>query len=510
LTRPGSSLRLWAGLTAAGIAAVTTVAASATSAAPPAPARGGQHSSALGRYLRTLHLMNYFPADAGWQYMWTRWEPGQINRDFTAMKAMGANSVRITVFPGVTGFPVPSPLMRSRLARIVGLAGQHGLKVQLSLFDQFTDFADISGSSIWARDILAPFRGKSDIAFIDVRNELDASSTMGNPQVDRWIDALLPSVEGDAPGVPVTLSVTSPAHITAMRAGLRVEPDFWDLHYYSSDGLAYATLKEAVAAAAPQPVFAAETGFATAEDDAPPGLPGGEPSLEAYQAHYYQVVEQAALSLGLGDAAPWTLYDFSPTAIPSEQQPDQYAFGLLHRDGTPKPAAAVIRRLFRSGSVGDGFNNGFSQAVTTSAGELPAVWRLWEPGQARFAFDPAVGHDAPGSARISDSGGSAAGVPAFYTVPVQPQIVPGDRYRVTAWVRGREATGTTVVTISWFNGQGVFMSGTDSASLGAGDTDWTELAATGVPPPGAAFAEIWLKSARDFGTVWFDDVTWAA
>jgi hypothetical protein len=65
-----------------------------------------------------------------------------------------------------------------------------------------------------------------------------------------------------------------------------------------------------------------------------------------------------------------------------------------------------------------------------------------------------------------------------------------------------------VVNVSWFNGLGAFMSGTDSASLSSGDVDWTELEATGTAPPGAAFAEIWLKSADNSGVVWFDDVTW--
>jgi hypothetical protein len=503
------NLWLRIGLTIAVIAAVMSVAV-VPSDPSTASARGqtANRSSALSRHLRTLHLMNYFPSDAGWQYMWTRWEPGQINDDFTAMAAMGVNAVRVTVFPDVMGFPAPSPVMQSRLSQIVSMAGGHGLKVQLSLFDQFTDFADISDSLTWAHDLLEPLGGGSHIEFIDLRNELDAPSTMGNPQVYRWLDALLPAVERDARGVPVTLSVTTPAHITALRAALRVEPDFWDLHYYSSDGLAYATMGEAIQAAAPQPVFVGETGFATAGDGFPPGLPAGESSLEAYQAHYYQVIEQAALSLGLGAAAPWALYDFTQAAIPSQQQPDQYAFGLLHTDGAPKPAAAVIRQLFHTGNVSDEFNTDFSQAVTTPDGELPAVWRLWEPDQAHFALDPAVGHDTPGSARISDSGGSDAGMPAFYTVPVQPQIVPGSRYRVTAWVRGYGATGTTVVNVSWFNSRGIFMSGSDSAGLSPGDTDWTELEVTATAPPGAAFAEIWLKSAHNSGTVWFDDVAW--
>jgi hypothetical protein len=508
MRRPDPRLRI--ALVIVLIAAAVSVFALAPSSPSTASACGQSvnRSSALGRRLQALHLMNYFPSDAGWQYMWTQWDPSRIDEDFAAMATMGANAVRITVFPAVMGFPTPSPVMQTRLAQIIAMAGSHGLKVQLSLFDQFTDFTDIQGSLTWAHDLLAPLNAAAQIAFIDLRNELDAPSTLGNPQVYRWINALLPAVRDEARGVPVTLSVTTPAHITALRAALRVEPDFWDLHYYSSDGLAYATMQEAVEAAAPEPVFVGETGFATSADDSPPGLPAGTPSLEAYQAHYYQVVEQAALSLGLGAAAPWTLYDFTQAAIPSRQQPDQYAFGLLDTDGTPKPAAAVISQLFHTGDVGDDFNSDFSQGVATPSGELPAVWRLWEPGQAQFALDPAVGHGAPGSARISNSGGSDADMPGFYTVPVQPQIVPGCQYRVTAWVRGQGTTGTSVVNVSWFNAQGVFMSGSDSARLDPGDTDWTELEATGTAPVGAAFAEIWLKSADDLGTVWFDDVTW--
>lgn len=266
--------------------------------------------------------------------------------------------------------------MQSRLATIASLASGHGLRVQLSLFDQFTDFTDIPGSMTWARDVLRPFAGSPHIAFIDLRNELDAPATLGRPDVDRWVDALLPAVERDARGIPVTLSVSEPRHLRSMRTALRVEPDFWDLHYYAADGLAYELMQEAIRAAAPLPVFVGETGFATAAD-APPGLPAGAASMAAYQAHYHQVVEQAARSLRLAAAAPWTLYDFPRLAIPGRQQPAQYAFGLLRPDGTSKPAAATIRRLFRSGRISQNFNNDFGQSVITPGGVLPAVWRLW-------------------------------------------------------------------------------------------------------------------------------------
>jgi hypothetical protein len=494
-------LRSW--LAIASLAAAVILAS-----VSPAKSQDVIHGPAtLGGYLRSLRLINYFPSNDGWQYMWTQWKPAQIDADFAIMASMGANAVRITVFPAVTGFPVPSPLMQSRLAQIVDMARENGLKVQLSLFDQFTDFSDISGSETWARDILEPYTGSPNIAFIDLRNELDAPGTIGLPGVYQWIDALLPAVEHDVGGIPVTLSVSHPQDLTVMRNALHVEPEFWDLHYYSPDALAHVIMEQTVQAAAPLPVFVGETGFATA-GDAPAGLPTGEASMEAYQAHYYQVIEQAALSLGLGAAAPWVLYDFTQAAIPGQQQAAQYTFGLLHVGGAPKPAAAVISGLFHTGSVSQDFNNDFTQAVNTPNGMLPAVWRLWQSDQAKFAWDPAVGHDALGSARISDSAGAGGSMPAFYTVPVQPQVTPGATYRVTAWVRGLETTGKTVVNITWFDDNGVFLSGADSANLALGNTPWTKLEAVGEAPPGAAFAEIWLKSANNSGTVWFDDVTW--
>jgi hypothetical protein len=497
--------RLTAWLAIAGIT-VTIVAVTISRSESPDALRS---PAALRQYLRALRLVNYFPSSNGWQYMWTRWQPAQIKTDFAILASMDANAVRVTVFPAVTGFPNPSPLMQSRLAQIVSMASAKGLRVQLSLFDQFSKFSDISGSETWAAEILKHFGGSSDIAFIDLHNELDAPATMGHAVVYRWIDALLPAVKNDADGIPVTLSVSHPQNIQKMRAALTVQPDFWDLHYYSPDSLAYAIMEQAIRAAAPLPVFVGETGFSTA-GDAPPGLPPGEASMEAYQAHYYQVVEQASLSLGLGAAAPWDLYDFTQAAIPGHQQPEQYAFGLLHVDGAPKPAAAVIRQVFRSGTVDQYFNNDFTETVTTPTGKLPAVWQIWQPDQAHFGWDPGVGLGSTASARISDSAGIDGSMPAFYTEPARPEVVTGHRYRVTAWVRGRAATGSTVVNISWFNDTGVYMSGANSSSLRAGDTNWTELEVTGSAPPGAAFAEIWLKSAHDKGTVWFDDVAWTA
>jgi hypothetical protein len=461
----------------------------------------------LRAHLRSLKLVNYFPARDGWQYMWTRWNPSRIAADFAILHNLGANAVRVTIFPAVTGFPDPHPLMQSRLAQVIELAADHGLRVQLSIFDQFTAFSDITNSEVWARKLLKPLAGNAHIAFIDLRNELDTPQLLGRREVLRWVDRLLPAVQREAPGTPVSLSLSHPENLRLMRDALQAKPDFWNLHYYSPDGLAYTIFQQAINAASPLPVFVGETGFATS-GDAPAGLPSGQEFMEAYQAHYYQVIERAALSLGLGYAAPWILYDFSEAAIPGHQRPAEYTFGLLRLDQAPKPAAAVIDQLFYTDTIDLAFNNNFSEGFRTGHGYLPALWRIWQPDQADFGWDPVVGHDQPGSARIANSHGVDGGMPAFYAVPVQPEVEQGSRYAVTGWARGTRATGKTLINITWFDQKGIFLSGVDSAPLPIGDAQWTKLDTVGVAPPKAAFAEIWLKSAHNSGTVWFDDIIW--
>jgi len=120
-------------------------------------------------------------------------------------------------------------------------------------------------------------------------------------------------------------------------------PDFWDFHYYGPTQNAYTQLGWIKALAAPLPLFVGETGFSTS------GSAADQPALEQAQAAYYQAVFAVAAALGLPSPAPWTLYDFSPGAIPAGEtadNPAEYGYGLFQADGDPKPAVAVVRMAF--------------------------------------------------------------------------------------------------------------------------------------------------------------------
>src|SRR3954462_7650948 len=120
-----------------------------------------------------LRLVNYFPAHNGWTYMWDRWDPAQIDRDFARIAGLSANTVRVVVEPGTFGYPTPSVQYAQRLATVVRLAGVHGLHVELTLFDWWDAYGEIAQSQQWAQALLAPYVHDARVAVVELRNEID-------------------------------------------------------------------------------------------------------------------------------------------------------------------------------------------------------------------------------------------------------------------------------------------------------------------------------------------------
>ena len=298
----------------------------------------------LGRSVRDLREVSYYPASGGWTYMWSQFDPTAIDRDFARIRALDANTVRIIIQPSVFGFPAVHPVMADRLSEVIGLAAKHSLRVQLTLFDWWSQFTDISGSKEWVLSLLSRYRHDPRIAVVELQNEVNPR----NSQAVAWVAAMLPYLSAVMPGTLRTVSTPSvpPAVFALFTRELRSSPpDFWDYHYYGPAGEAYSTLSAVCALAAPRPLFVGETGYSTI------GTPGDQAAREQAQAAYYRAVFTAAAALRLPAPAPWTLNDFYPRAIPPSPAADsaaQYGYGLFLLNGTPKPAAAVVRSVFSS------------------------------------------------------------------------------------------------------------------------------------------------------------------
>ncbi|HUC26748.1 MAG TPA: hypothetical protein VMA73_28955 [Streptosporangiaceae bacterium] len=312
-------------------------------AQPTSNGAAGRPPAARQSLVQDLKEVNYYPAAGTHTYMWSRFDPTAIDRDFARIRALGANTVRIFIQPDVFGFPTVRPVMADRLSEVIGLAAKHSLRVHLTLFDWWSQFGDIDGSKEWVSSLLSRYREDPRIAVVEIQNEVNPQS----PEEMAWVTTMLPYLSTVMPGTLRTVSTASvpPGVFALFTHELNSSPpDFWDYHYYGPAADAYSVLSGIKALAAPRPLFVGETGYST---DA---APGGQAAQEQEQAAYYRAVFSAAAALGLPTPAPWTLNDFSPGAIPpvspTADEPAQYGYGLLRLNGTPKPAAAVVSNAF--------------------------------------------------------------------------------------------------------------------------------------------------------------------
>lgn len=299
-------------------------------------------TTALETRVRDLKEVNYYPAFDAWTYMWSRFDPTAIDRDFARIHALGANTVRIFIPPPVFGFPAVRPVMADRLSEVIRLAAKHSLRLHLTLFDLWSRFTDIHGSKEWVSSLLSRYRDDPRIAVVELRNEIDPQK----PGAIAWTTTMLPYLSTVMPGTLRTVSIASvpPKFFALLVHELKNSPpDFWDYHYYGPAGNARSLLSKIKALAAPRPLLVGETGYSTY------GMPAGQAAQKQAQAAYYRVVFTAAAALGLPTPVPWALNDFAPGAIPPGQiadNPAQYHYGLFQLNGAPKPAATVVSGAF--------------------------------------------------------------------------------------------------------------------------------------------------------------------
>jgi len=433
--------------------------------------------------------------------MWTHWSPTTFGADMATAARMGAGTVRLIVFPDVFGYPTPRPGMADRLESAVSLAHQHGLTVQLTLFDSWDDYGDLDGSRTWTTALLSRYRKDSRVSSVEVRNETDPSDdeamTWARSQI-RLLHSLLPST-------PVTISTDSGSGadgLVALRQALGGDPpDFYSLHYYGQARLAYDSFRRAAAAVAPAPLVIGEAGYSTDQDGSASTGRDGE---EDDQASWYRVVQSAARDAGLAPAAPWTLYDFTRAGTPDTLAKVEYGFGLLRTDGHPKPAAVVVAAAFAGRLSTQPYNGDFADLV--DGGARAAGWTAWMPtGSARV--EPGQGVGGANALVFSGTRRQEHGLTSWRTVPTQA-VRPGDTWTVTVHARARDASGLNDVALAWFDARGHWLGNTSSNQLGTGQQGWQVLVATGAVPAAARAVEIHLRSAGNSGEVDYSQVNW--
>ncbi|MDI6101340.1 cellulase family glycosylhydrolase [Actinoplanes sp. NEAU-A12] len=440
----------------------------------------------------SARTINYYPSNAGWSAMWTAFDAGRIEEDMAKAAALGADNVRIIVFPQAFGYPTPKAEYAERLRKFISIADSQGLTVKLTLFDWWSGYSDAAGSAAWAQTVLTPYADDPRVLSVELKNEFVST----DPAAVAWVSALIPAVRSAVPQMPLTLSVdgqSGAAGLARIKASLVDTPlDYYDYHFYGNSERALAEIRRAQSAVSPDPIVIGETGLSTAT------------SSEGEQAAFLARVYQAANVAGVRSVAPWTLYDFADGAIPTNSQvskvPAQYRFGLYRADGSAKFAATVVRAAWQGTPMSEEvLDLGFE----ASPGSSP--WRpyLADEGVAVRARD--MGRTGTNSARFTGTTRTATTLPSVRTSPVTP-VEAGQGWHAEAWARGLDVTGANEIALSWFDINDKWLGQNTSKRVVAGTTDWTLLTVDAVAPAGATSVQLHLKSGDNKGSVWFDDV----
>ncbi|MGF6992021.1 cellulase family glycosylhydrolase [Paraburkholderia sp. GAS32] len=303
--------------------------------------------------IQGARMINYYRSDAGWMYFWTNWNQDRVAADLDKIKSLGFNSVRIFLQPDEFGFPDGRAEDLKKLKTLLTITRDKGLKVQLTLFDLWGAYDDIAGSEKWIDGIRSAFPNTNGILYIDLRNEVN----LDQRGVKEWISKMLPYARKKFAGVPVTFSMVAGVTVPIDRRivdaiGSKIEPDFWDVHFYMSPGALQGVI-DAVRVNDPshKRLFFGELGFST--------TPKGSSSLsgddcaagEAEQASYFAKISEILGKNGLPAPGVWVFSDFDRNAIPSQlgvsKRPREYCFGLVSTTGRIKPAGQMMNNLFR-------------------------------------------------------------------------------------------------------------------------------------------------------------------
>jgi hypothetical protein len=283
--------------------------------------------------------VNYYPQATPWTKFWPEYRTTEVLADLDLIKELGLNTIRIFVaYEDFGADNVPQSAI-DKLRHFLDQAAVRDLHVIVTLFDHRTDH-DVRN---WAADdrhlaaLIPPFATHPAILAWDIKNEPDRDYDYNTPAlVDAWLRHVARTVRSYDPNHLITIGWSHPE----AAANLIDLVDFVSFHYFEKIEDYSPRLAKLTAAAAGKPVLLQEFVLSTWNSFWPNG------HTEAEQAHYYAALLRQHRQFSTAGYMVWTLHDFATVPLAEFSLPWQRAtqanMGLLRRNGSAKPAAAVI------------------------------------------------------------------------------------------------------------------------------------------------------------------------
>ncbi len=293
----------------------------------------------------TLKLVNYQPAAASWDALWTQFDVQQVAKDLALAARLGANAIRLFVFYGPFGEHEVKPALLDRLKAVVDVASSVGLVSVVSFFPFDKEFRPKAwpGMAAHVKTIVSAFQGHPGIAMWDLMNEPDhawaaADASVSAKDVHAWAQHLYQVTKAADPTHLVTVGLAG--HFAArLDGGVRAEEalpfvDVVSVHGYFDAVPLTDFLGRAQSLG--KPVVLQEYGRTR--------LYWSADEVAAFD----EGVCQAARAVKLAGVGAWELFDHPVETIGWYQQPwregEENWFGLASARGEPWPRARAFCR----------------------------------------------------------------------------------------------------------------------------------------------------------------------
>ena len=329
----------------------------------------GNHFT-LGGQPVLLKGTNYWQQAHPFADTWLAWDGAITQAQLAVAASLGVNTIRIglpydnpsTVLPMIWGADcgptaaacaTPHGWLPQAMTQLLQIAAGYHMKVLFTLFEWNNDFP-APGTPTFARQqayvqsIVAPFANDDRVLGWDLHNEPENygrwDSGAGGAAVIDWAAAMAGVVRRLDAHHPLTVGLADYRDLWLAPAGRSFAGivDFVSFHCYDAGGLR--TQIDALTARTGKPVLLEEMGWPTG----PAKLSSSKAVYdEPTQSFLYHTMLDDAKASTLAGVIQWQLEDLPIGTLEHYIKPSIEAwFGLVRRDGSLKPAAALFRDLY--------------------------------------------------------------------------------------------------------------------------------------------------------------------
>lgn len=285
--------------------------------------------------------LNYYPASASWRDFWVKFPMDEIKSDLQKAQNLNVNSLRIFLTHDYFDNIETRPEAVEKLRAFLDLCEEKNIQVLLTLFDLRPDYT----LSNWDSDIshidqvLKHVATHKAILGVDLKNQPDLDfENWGEGTVEAWLTVMAHHIQTRYANLAVTTGWSRAENATRLNEVF----DIVTYHEYENPKAFGERLKEIIAEVGDKPVMITELGSTTWH---PPFIKSLGESAQA--SRLKDQLNQAKPANGV---FVWTLNDFDHVGkevvgpLPWRQAQQRH-FGLLRPDGSPRPAADILKNF---------------------------------------------------------------------------------------------------------------------------------------------------------------------